>query len=435
MSTNSVFLKKILDSCIHDLAASFRCFVRNPDTDFSRSRKISFEEVIRFCLSLQAGSLEAELLSFSGYSPSVPSSSAMIQARQKVLPECFVSLLRQFNSRLGLDGRFCGMRVLAVDGSYFLYPENRKEPLCWTRNPHTESGKNSVLLNAVYDLRLGIFEEFCFQEHHNANENKGFAELLSRRPDWNRCLFVADRGYESFNTFAAVREKNADFLIRGKGGKTGIQAGLKLPGREEFDETVSIVLCGKHTGNTKKYPEKYKRIRTESAFDFFREDCREYRMTFRVVKLKVNENLTEILFTSLPRETFPPSRLRELYHMRWGIETAFHQLKYALGALALHSVKYDFVIQEIGAKIVLFNLGQAVVAGTEFPPKSRNGKARKINVTRAMEIIRAFWHGITQRPEGIEKLLRKYLVPVRKGRQCCRKNTQKKAVPFNHRLP
>ena len=65
-------------------------------------------------------------------------------------------------------------------------------------------------------------------------------------------------------------------------------------------------------------------------FDFFTDDCEEYRLNLRIVKIKLSETTTEVLFTNLSKEKFSADDLKRLYHMRWGIETAFDQLKYAL---------------------------------------------------------------------------------------------------------
>ena len=35
--------------------------------------------------------------------------------------------------------------------------------------------------------------------------------------------------------------------------------------------------------------------------------------------------------------------IKELYHMRWGIETSFRELKYAIGLTSFHSKKRDYM--------------------------------------------------------------------------------------------
>lgn len=40
---------------------------------------------------------------------------------------------------------------------------------------------------------------------------------------------------------------------------------------------------------------------------------------------------------NLESSNFPPEKLKELYHRRWGIEISFRELKYALGLTCFHS--------------------------------------------------------------------------------------------------
>ena len=35
--------------------------------------------------------------------------------------------------------------------------------------------------------------------------------------------------------------------------------------------------------------------------------------------------------TNLPKEDFPVEEIKKVYAMRWGIETSFRELKYAIG--------------------------------------------------------------------------------------------------------
>ena len=58
-----------------------------------------------------------------------------------------------------------------------------------------------------------------------------------------------------------------------------------------------------------------------------------YSLTYRVVRIRISEELTETLVTNLPQEQYPPKKLKELYALRWGIETSFRSLKYTVGML------------------------------------------------------------------------------------------------------
>ncbi|MBQ6623028.1 MAG: transposase [Mogibacterium sp.] len=51
-----------------------------------------------------------------------------------------------------------------------------------------------------------------------------------------------------------------------------------------------------------------------------------FQFSYRVVRFKISPGEYETLVTSLDRNAFPPEKLKELYHLRWGIETSlrFH---------------------------------------------------------------------------------------------------------------
>ena len=63
--------------------------------------------------------------------------------------------------------------------------------------------------------------------------------------------------------------------------------------------------------------------------------------------------------TSLP-PSFTLADIRELYHLRWGIETSFRDLKYTLGLVNLHGRSDAFAEQEIYATLTAFNFASWV---------------------------------------------------------------------------
>ena len=82
------FIKKKLLSTIDSIDSDRAKFV-NSEKAFTRNRKIRFKDVLLFLLSLEQNSLNKELLEFYSYSPSSPSSSAMLQQRAKISPSVF----------------------------------------------------------------------------------------------------------------------------------------------------------------------------------------------------------------------------------------------------------------------------------------------------------------------------------------------------------
>ena len=88
-------------------------------------------------------------------------------------------------------------------------------------------------------------------------------------------------------------------------------------------------------------------------------------MTLRIVRFKLSDtedksNSYETIVTSLDRNQFPPEEIKKLYHIRWGIETSFRELKYAIGLSNLHAKKDSAAKQEVLARLIMYNFSQCI---------------------------------------------------------------------------
>ena len=83
---------------------------------------------------------------------------------------------------------------------------------------------------------------------------------------------------------------------------------------------------------------------------------------------------TPKLYIPIFQKKISTEELRELYNMRWGIETSFRDIKYAAGLLFFHSRKKDLVIQEIYAKLILYNFCE-LITGAIVVEKKEIGRA------------------------------------------------------------
>ena len=82
-------VKKALIKQIIDVAAHPQEYCRNPETNFSRHRILSFQETIEIILSFSGKSITNELLDRFDFNPQTISSSAFVQQRGKILPSDF----------------------------------------------------------------------------------------------------------------------------------------------------------------------------------------------------------------------------------------------------------------------------------------------------------------------------------------------------------
>ena len=86
-------------------------------------------------------------------------------------------------------------------------------------------------------------------------------------------------------------------------------------------------------------------------------DIPPYIISFRVVRFKLSDSSFETVLTNLD---FPPDELKQLYAMRWGIETSFRELKYTIGLSHFHAKRPDFILQEIFARLTMYNFSELI---------------------------------------------------------------------------
>ena len=118
--------------------------------------------------------------------------------------------------------------------------------------------------------------------------------------------------------------------------------------------------------------------------------------------------------------------------MRWGIETSFRELKYAIGLNYFHSKKVEYITQEIYARVILYNYCELITMNVVIQQKDTK-HIYQMNFTIAIHICRHFLRNDISPPD-VETLIQKHLLPVRPGRSDPRKIKAKSAVSFLYRV-
>ncbi|WP_286219670.1 IS4 family transposase [Thomasclavelia cocleata] len=411
-------------------------FVENPDTDFIRNRKLDFSTVINNIISMEAGSLKDELLKLNDYSIDTPTASAFIQARNKIKVDAFKSLFNNFNKKTSKLKSYKGYRLLAVDGSEEPIDNTFRDKETTVRNcNHLGNSYSAFHINASYDLLECTYDDIIIQGEAEKNENGAFNEIVDRY-NGPKAIFIADRNYESYNSFEHVVHSGNKYLIRVKDitSSNNITRSLgPFPDTDEFDIDVSRILTIKQTNEIRKNPQIYKFIPANQRFDYLSKDKPFYDFQCRTVRIKITEDTYECIITSLDRDEFSMEDIKELYNKRWGIETSFRQVKYAIGLHALHSKKRKLIKQEIYARLLLYNFCQRIVQDIKIV-KKKTKYTYQVNFTKASHIIRRFLNKKTSGKPPVENLIAKEILPVRPGRTNTRHVSAKKVVCFNYRF-
>lgn len=193
----------------------------------------------------------------------------------------------------------------------------------------------------MYDLINNVYLDAYVQPGRKVNEFRALTDMVDRSTLTGKVLVVADRGYESYNVFAHIIKKGWKFLIRVKDTKSqSMLSSFKLPDAGEFDRQIKHILTSKQTKAIKAQPDVYKFLPTSSTFDYL--DCEGnefYPMSFRVVRVVLEEGSYQCFITNLDSAEASIEQILEYYHMRWGIETSFREIKNTLALTHLHAKK------------------------------------------------------------------------------------------------
>lgn len=433
-STN---VKQKLFSLIDEMNSQPWLFTKSPETDFTRKKKWSFGEVVKFIISMEGQSLKDELIKYFEYDNLTPSNSSFNQRRAQILPEAFEFLFREFTNLFPKeDAVYKGVHLLACDGSDLYLPRDPSDKTTYIQTSSNANGYNLLHLNALYDLCSRTYIEAEIQAYRQMNEDRAMCNMIERYKGEN-AIFIADRNYESYNIFAHIEQKGMYYLIRVKDiNSTGILKSLDLPKSHEFDIWKKLILTRKQTKEIKAHKDKYKFLPTNSTFDLLNLHTNIfYELNMRIVRFPIAENTYECIITNLPQEVFDSQGIKQLYAKRWGIETSFRELKYAVGMSSFHSKKTKYIKQEIWARLTLYNFCEIITTSIVVEKKEGRKHTYQLNYTRAIRICRYFICLKQEKaPPDIEYLIGHELLPVRTGRTNPRKVKTQSSISFLYRV-
>jgi hypothetical protein len=432
-------LKETLTSLIREMSALPAPYVKNPEKDFTRKKKLPFETVMQLLISMGGNSIYKELLESQGYNVNTATTSAFVQQRNKILPSAVEFLFHEFTQSHTNIKDYRGYRLLAIDGSDLHIATDPSDTDTYFQSQPNTKGYNLLHLNAAYDLCNRLYVDAIVQPRRLSNEGRALAAMVDRSPIKGKIIVISDRGYESYNNFAHIERKGWNYVIRVKDlDSSGILSGLRLPSSGEFDRDVHLTLTKKQTKEVKAHPEMYKFVPSTSTFDFL--DLHEnlfYPISFRVVRFILPSGIYETIITNLSTTDFPPDELGSIYNMRWGIETSFRALKYTVGLTSFHAKKQEFIIQEVFARMIMYNFAEMMTSHVVISQMDKRHHYQ-VNFTVAVHVCRHFLRSKgDEPPPDIEALIRKNILPIRPirpGQQNTRKIRYKSAVSFVYRV-
>lgn len=367
-------------------------------------------------ISAEGGSL-AKILHDAGIQATA---SALSQRRAQIPPEVFRTVFTNFNSTCADNNFFQGYRLLAVDGTAVNLPRNPKAP-SFVQNDGIPKGVNQLHVTPLYNILSRTFDDLVIQPEPKKDEIGALVDMLERNTFTQKTLIIADRGFESYNLIAHCLEKeNADFLIRVRQNYSAMREVAKLP-MMELDCTIRPTITTTQTKEDKKNGYVFLQVPKKSKVGSKTRRGRwdfpsPYPMKLRVCRFLLDNGEFETVATSLPR-SFSLDDIRELYHLRWGIETSFRDLKYTLGLVNLHGKSDAFAEQEIYASLTAFNFASRVCNEVVVRQPKNGVYAYKVNFKMAVMLCKEHLRTPNTDGETLLKEIARYTVPIRPNRQ------------------
>ena len=438
----------------------FREYFKNPDKDFTRVRKQSFSDIVKIGLLSPGSCMNEGLRKYHGIGQDRPSASAYIQQRDKLTTECYRML---FNHFLDFSPGFSLIKgeylLVACDGSDInIHPDEDDEStkLKLSNNPH---GKvcNQVHLNAFSVVPDGYFIDYIVQDAADIDECFACAHMMRRlasRGLGQKIIITCDRAYEAYFLMMLASSLGLYFCIRAKDIDS---RGISCRYRNLVDEDGNIdqIITKRYSRcytiqlNKDLYPD-YIYVSNSSKNTFIPDtsnavgrnkspiEVTYYEYSFRLVRFDLGNGNYEVLLTNLPQEEFDVEDLKELYHLRWSIETAFRFLKFDDYVSFSNTKKKTAAIGEIVLAMIFHNICVSIlIAFNERCLRKMSSRKHRYRASYSdlSKSIRLYIAGRdpTINANKIVKELHNTILPVRNERSFPRLLRKCPFVPFVYR--
>ena len=316
-------LKKLICS------ESFKERARETKKDFTRDRKLKLADYILIMFQRWNTSLSATVRQYTD-EMGMPECSrqAFSQGRRKIKAEAVRELIHWSAAQIyafpGKTEKWKGLRVLAIDGSRINLPESSESRTHFGFQKSTGE-QIQGLFSGLYDVLNRFFLDAALAPCNASERDLAIGHvqhLHTAIPSLtNDSIILFDRGYPGAEIMWEIGEKTGQkYLMRCC--KEFIRS-MKLSG-----DDCTIHYC-------------------------FRKLKKEVKL--RVVRFQLPDGSTEILVTNLFSECTIDD-FKKLYHMRWGIETAYAFLKNRLELENYSSLLPKGILQDTYGAIIMMNL-------------------------------------------------------------------------------
>lgn len=317
---------------------------------FTRSRKLSFSNIIRYIIHSSHHSVSVNYSSFRNmiYDEKLPmvSKQALSKARQGISHKAFLNFFRisveEYYKHNKNTSLWNGFHLFAVDGTTIQIPVSEENLKTFGSNPNKyEKDTPLASVSALYDITNDILVDVNLKPYR-FSERESAKLHMEYLPDKARSIVIFDRGYPSENLFRFLQQRKIFFLMR--------------------------------------VPKTFKKIIYDEADTLFTFPSNKNfdEITLRSIHFTLKSGKEEYLVTNLMPDQMPQSQFEALYFFRWGIECKYRELKNRLEIENFNSLKPTCIKQEFYVAMFLSNLSailkQEVDKKISSAPSSHNKK-------------------------------------------------------------
>jgi len=399
-------------------------------TDFSRNRKLGFERLVLLLINFFRKSYSIEIAEFYNWlelDELTVSKSAFCQQRMKIKDLFFACLnevlVKSFYEHYGQDiKRWNGMRVIAVDGS-IINLIHYDEVIDHFGTQSNKSEKKFPMGQALsaYDILNGIAIKTELYPVKISEQRMAQHWVQYYEPDM---LLIYDRGYPGFISFFLHhnKEQPQSFIMR-----CPLRFTYEIRDFVNSNNNDTIVAFRANKYSSDELHKHGFVVPIGSTINV------------RLIKVILDDGTIEVLATNLFSEADHPQEIfKELYFMRWGIETNFNAIKNQLQLEAFSGQRVTTIMQDFYITFFLSNLQAIIAKPCEHEVALITLKRvhqYKINKNIAFGIMknRILDLFITHNPEiilhDLQELFIHHLEPVRPSRKYphCRKNNKSRS--------
>jgi hypothetical protein len=394
-----------------------RLTFRTHPNAFTRKRKLPFERVVLFMISMVKKSLQIELCNFTKTlnlkNVKFITNSAYNQARMKIKPELFKFFITALNDDFYTDNDervelWKGYRLLASDSSFMNLPMVHE--LIERYGTSTNQHATEVLIarcSILYDLQNHMILNGSLASYKTGEREMLISQLnVIKKGDYKN-LIILDRGYPSFDLAYELKKRKIDFLIR---VSSNFNKDInQFINSDAYDRIIELKPGKNHSLIKKIY-------------------TRNSSITVRLVKIILDNGEAEILMTSLiDNIVYPATILKELYFKRWGIETLYDKLKNKLKVEEFTGYSHTSILQDFYCTLFLSNIQSLLVSEANEELKKQNIEDKmyeyKINTNLSIGLLKERIVDLFLNENNAEIILKelenlfiRVLIPIRPNR-------------------